>query len=64
MKDFEMKPEEVKLLLEFLQSATISNINGSAIWAVGTMMSKMATFMQDNAQQQDTDNKTQTPSGY
>jgi hypothetical protein len=64
MKNFEMKPEEVKLLLEFLQSATISNINGSAIWAVGTMMNKMAAFMQANTPQQDADDKPQAPSGY
>ena len=64
MKNFEMKPEEVKLLLEFVQSATISNINGSAIWAIATVMSKMAAFMQDNTPQQDTDKKPQAPSGY
>ncbi len=64
MKNFEMKPEEVKLLLDFLQSATISNINGSGIWAMGTMMNKMAVFMQDNVPQQDADDKPQAPSGY
>lgn len=64
MKNLEMKPEEVKLLLDFLQSATISNINGGAIWAIATVMSKMAAFMQDNVPQQDTDNETKASGGY
>ena len=60
-----LKPEEVKLLLDFIQNATISNINGNGMWAIASIMSKMGAFIQtnDNAVVKDEDNAPE-PSGY
>ena len=37
----ELNPDEVKLLLDFMQNATINNINGHAMWALSAIMSRL-----------------------
>lgn len=40
----ELKPGEAKLLMDFMQNATINNINGHAMWALATIMQKLSAI--------------------
>jgi len=39
--ELKLNSDEVKLLLDFMQNATINNINGHAMWALSAIMQRL-----------------------
>ena len=53
--ELKLNPDEVKLLLDFMQNATINNINGHAMWALAGIMQRLGkevAAMHKNEKQQ------------